>query len=342
MANNNGGNVCPKCGTKLGQKNICPICGGPERENDHAGGNGANPSSLDYVSSVIDFVEKHPDDWDDEFNTFYEGLVGSLPDYVDCYEACSKVKKILRIKVPDSGKISGSMTIKVLTDLKSVFPELTNETARALAVEILNKRMEPMLRRRVVETLHLEILKKRMNPGQDDSWKSRTIIPDRDRLERFKQKTEALLDRIKPPFDLDAIADSLKEIIGVYPDYFECCSEMIISTIAEKEFKHPFGNKCSNIRLAKLKNGNITISTGGFDDDSFTKMLFFGRIEENEEHSFCGYNVQTLYHGEDIVASPITNEKYKIDGIKYLLRPSKSISRLPGRNTLVFMVDEKK
>ena len=149
MANGNGGRVCPKCGTFLGQKNICPICDETEQENDYEGGNGFDPVQVDtqdvsdYVSRVIDYVAKHPNDWDDEFNTFFDGLADK-PGFTECYEACSRIDEILKVKIPDSGKISGSITIKAMTDLQSIFPDLPTETARTLAVDMLKKRMESM------------------------------------------------------------------------------------------------------------------------------------------------------------------------------------------------------
>jgi hypothetical protein len=149
MANSNGGRTCPKCGMNLGQRHLCPICDQPEENTKSAsnpaadaGGNAAPAfwQEKEYVSKVIGFVEKHRDDWDDEFNAFFDGL-GEKPDYDECFEACSQVNDILKTDM-SSGKISGSMTRDVMRCLRNVFPGLTNEKARGLALDLLNKRLE--------------------------------------------------------------------------------------------------------------------------------------------------------------------------------------------------------
>jgi len=144
MANNNGGRVCPKCGMNLGQRHLCPVCDNPAQKDETTGGSAASSSSQvgDYVSGVIEFVEKHPEDWDEEFIVFFNGLAGK-PDVNECYDACSKVSGIFKIRMPDSGKIPGSLARQVMADLQSVFPELTNDSAFALACDVLKKRVTP-------------------------------------------------------------------------------------------------------------------------------------------------------------------------------------------------------
>ena len=144
MANNNGGRVCPKCGMNLGQRHLCPVCDNPAQKDETTGGSAASSSSQvgDYVSGVIEFVEKHPEDWDEEFIEFFNGLAGK-PDVNECYDACSKVSGIFKIRMPDSGKIPGSLARQVMGDLQGVFPELTNDSAFALACDVLKKRVTP-------------------------------------------------------------------------------------------------------------------------------------------------------------------------------------------------------
>ena len=148
----NNARTCPKCGTPLGQKNLCPVCDARVKDNKTPGGNAdfATSQEMDYVSCVIEFVEKHLYDWDDEFNSFYDGLSGDH-DFEACYEACSKVCELFKIDMPVSGKISGSMTIHVLRGLKSVFPWLTNEAARDFARKLLLRRVESSLSSHHVE-----------------------------------------------------------------------------------------------------------------------------------------------------------------------------------------------
>ena len=147
MANNEG-RTCPKCGMNLGQKHLCPVCDKTEENTEpasnpavDAGGNASSSSSReeDYIASVIGFMEKHLEDWDDEFNAFYDGL-REKPDFDECFEACSQINEIFRIEM-ESGKISGSMTRDVMRRLRDVFPGLANEKARELALELLKKRL---------------------------------------------------------------------------------------------------------------------------------------------------------------------------------------------------------
>ena len=152
MANNEG-RTCPKCGMNLGQKHLCPVCDKTEENTESAsnpvadaGGNAASVSSQggDYVSSVIEFIGEHPDDWDNEFNAFYDGLPGNQ-DYVGCYDTCSRVSRIIPKDKPVAGKIPGSMTIKVMQELKTVFPDLSDGEARELAMRLLEKRAVSIL-----------------------------------------------------------------------------------------------------------------------------------------------------------------------------------------------------
>ena len=181
MANSNGGRTCPKCGMNLGQKHLCPVCDVPpeserpygsrtcpkcgmnlgqkhlcpvcDKTEDITESSASNPTAEtgengalaflqehDYVSSVIGFMEGHRDDWDDAFNAFFDGL-DEKPDFDECFEACSQVKKILETDM-SSGRISGSMTRQTMTKLRDVFPELTSEEARKLAMYLLHERLD--------------------------------------------------------------------------------------------------------------------------------------------------------------------------------------------------------
>jgi hypothetical protein len=165
MENNDSARTCPKCGMNLGQKHLCPVCDMIE-ENAEARPNPAGdfgvklsrplPSPMaetdvdnsryisiyvDYVSRVIEFVGGHPDDWDNEFNAFFDGL-SEKPDYMKCYDACSKVSGIRQKDWLVSVKIPGSMTIEVMNELKTIFRDLPDKEARPLALSLLEKRLE--------------------------------------------------------------------------------------------------------------------------------------------------------------------------------------------------------
>lgn len=91
MANNEG-RTCPKCGMNLGQKHLCPVCDQAEENTearpDSAVIIGAEEEALpaspaidispyfENVSRVIEFIGGHPDDWDNEFNTFFRRTAG--------------------------------------------------------------------------------------------------------------------------------------------------------------------------------------------------------------------------------------------------------------------------
>ena len=147
---NNISRTCPKCGMNLGQKHLCPICDQPAENTENrsnpaaeAGGNAAQTDSqtTGYISRVIDFIGRHPDDWDDEFNVFFDGLPEEH-DYMRCHDACSKVSGIVKKNMPVSGRISGSMTINAMNELKTVFPDLSDKDARGLAMDLLRKHLE--------------------------------------------------------------------------------------------------------------------------------------------------------------------------------------------------------
>jgi TPR repeat protein len=143
---NNGGRICPKCGMNLGQKNLCPIC---DRTEENSGNTPPGPEmsdsiplsqTADYISRAIGFIGEHPDDWDNEFNAFFDGLAGDS-DFDEVYDFCSTLHDSIRIDAPTSGSIPGSLTRQVMTILRDLIPELTGNEARALALDYLRKRM---------------------------------------------------------------------------------------------------------------------------------------------------------------------------------------------------------
>ena len=156
MANNEG-RTCPKCGMNLGQKHLCPVCDQTE-ENTEACPNPAADEArkpepceymvhvqysqtADYVSRVITFIGEHPNDWDNEFNTFFDGLPEEH-EYMACHDECSKVNGIFQIDMLFALKISGSMTINAMNELKTIFPFLSDKEARGFALNFLQKRLK--------------------------------------------------------------------------------------------------------------------------------------------------------------------------------------------------------
>ena len=144
---NNSGRTCPKCGMNLGQRHLCPVCDQPEENTEPASNPNADApaasQTADYVSRVITFIGGYMDDWDKEFNAFFDGLPGEH-GYEECHDACSKVNGIFGKNKPDSDKVSGSMTIKVMNELKAVFPDLSDEEARGLAMDLLDYSIAPL------------------------------------------------------------------------------------------------------------------------------------------------------------------------------------------------------
>lgn len=135
MANDHSGRVCPKCGTKMGQKNLCPICDSPipDRASE------LERETGDYVSSMIDFVKGHMENWDDEFVTSFDRIRGPL-SMKGCYNACTQVFEILTSDRPQSGKIPGSMLITTMDRLQKVFPDISEDRAMEIAMDLLRFR----------------------------------------------------------------------------------------------------------------------------------------------------------------------------------------------------------
>ena len=176
MAEKHGGRVCPKCGMNMGQRHLCPICdkteentGSAPNPTADAGGNTAPAASqtADYVSRLIEFIGGYGYmyDWDKEFNTFFDGLPGEH-SYEEYHDACSKVSGIFGRNRPDSDKVSGSMTIKVMNELKAVFPDLSDEEARGLAMDLLDYRIAPLPPRRSPEVMKMYLNAKRKNDSE--------------------------------------------------------------------------------------------------------------------------------------------------------------------------------
>lgn len=89
MANKSGGRLCPKCGTILGQKNICPVCAG-QKEASSGGRNGTDGASPSVTSTerlqqyrqLKKSLADNPKDF-----AFVLGTVRTiLKDYVDYFQ----------------------------------------------------------------------------------------------------------------------------------------------------------------------------------------------------------------------------------------------------------------
>ena len=216
---NNVVRTCPKCGTPLGQKNLCPVCdrqNGSRQEEQRISPDvspeGVTTRPADYFSLVIQFVENHQTDWDDEFIDFFNGLAEKR-DFNQCYEACSKVSDIFKMEMPDSGKISGSLTKTVMTSLQGVFPELTTDSAFSLALDLLKRRVAPA-------------------PPAGESGEDATIVPGKTRQERYRQMKYELLETDVRD-DFKKVMKKMKALLKEYPDifmedYFNFFNEIIL------------------------------------------------------------------------------------------------------------------
>ena len=208
MANSNG-RTCPKCGMNLGQKHLCPVCDQSEENTENrsnqaaeAGGDATSAGSqaTGYVSRVIEFIGEHLDDWDNEFIDFFNGL-DEKPGFNECYEACSKVSGVFKIKMPDSDRIPGSLAKQVMADLQNVFPELTNDSLFALAYGLLKKRMTPA-------------------PESEGSGNGPVSDPGKTSLERYRQLKYELLE-YDVRDDFRKVIQKMNALLKEYPDIFK-------------------------------------------------------------------------------------------------------------------------
>jgi hypothetical protein len=189
----------------LGQKHLCPVCDQKEEDAVNTAGNAASAPEADYVSQVIGFMENHPEDWDDEFNAFFCGLAGK-PDFDECFEACTQVGELLRTGMPDSGRVSGSVTRQVKNKLKSIFPELTNDAAFSLSLDMLKKRTEPGTGAK-------------RTPGEEGEGVD-VVVPGRNRLDSYR-KLKSRLRKSDVRDDFLKVMRIMKSLLKDYPDYFE-------------------------------------------------------------------------------------------------------------------------
>ena len=138
MANNHGGRTCLKCGTPLGQKNLCPICDRQSLKNNLEN-NSAEPDqeTKDYIVILIDFVKENMANWDDEFVPFFEKFDSPL-SMKNCHRACSLLQELLAADPPE--KISGSVLIRTMDRIQEVFPEISDDRAMKLSTELLKYR----------------------------------------------------------------------------------------------------------------------------------------------------------------------------------------------------------
>ena len=133
--------TCPNCGTPLGQKNLCPDC--DKQSPGYGTKNTIEQESADYIDSVIDFVQKHGADWDNEFISFFDQLDSPLT-MKECLEACSLIYEILSSNQAHSDKISGRLLLKTMTSLQDVFPNVSDTKAREIATKLLKSQIAPV------------------------------------------------------------------------------------------------------------------------------------------------------------------------------------------------------
>jgi tetratricopeptide (TPR) repeat protein len=187
MANNDSIRTCPKCGMNLGQRHLCPVCDKTEENTEPASNPAADAARIpepilaceykvqvqysqtaDYVSRVIEFIGEHPNDWDNEFNTFFDGLPEEH-EYMACHDECSKVNGIFQIDMLFTLKISGSMTINAMNELKTIFPFLSDKEARGFALNLLQKRMKAFFATPPSGSKAMELYRKALEQNDADA-----------------------------------------------------------------------------------------------------------------------------------------------------------------------------
>lgn len=85
----------------------------------------------------------HPDDWDDEFNTFYEQQrkKNDSFNYKSCHKACTRIHEILK-SLPKSGKISGTLTLEIMNGIREVFSGISEDDALGIVTGLSKRRTE--------------------------------------------------------------------------------------------------------------------------------------------------------------------------------------------------------
>ena len=124
---------CKKCGTELGQKNICPVCS-PSSIRKTTDTKDFAVSDED-LAKIAQFLLKYPGTWNVEFDSFYDEL---KPDcgYRDFYAVCRQYTQIIyAIRRILSGRnvLTAEIIIRIMDEIPQQYPEINDNQARQLA-----------------------------------------------------------------------------------------------------------------------------------------------------------------------------------------------------------------
>ena len=125
---------CKKCGTELGQKNLCPVCG------PSAVSKSPIPEIVKFefpdadLKKITLFLIQHRNTWNIDFDSFYDEFP-SAPDYKELFSFCRKCFEIIsEIKEILSGTdiLSAELIIKIMDEITQRYPGITNSQVRLM------------------------------------------------------------------------------------------------------------------------------------------------------------------------------------------------------------------
>ena len=145
----NNSRKCPKCGTELGQKNLCPVCSRlpqtTEKVEASTGNSDKGAAASKKVSAAVAeklelFVKEHPFSWNSKFDVFYDSLLNTEKcdgvDYRTAVEICRRwdcIFAAIRGMLDNKSEITADLMIKIMDEIPQKFPEIEEMKARELA-----------------------------------------------------------------------------------------------------------------------------------------------------------------------------------------------------------------
>ena len=138
---------CKKCGTELGQKNLCPVCS-PAKKQPQTGEASRKPAGRTDIPASLDaelekFVKANPFSWNSKFNDFYnsleKGRKSDIVGYRDAVEKCRRWDSILsaiRGMLDKNKELTADLVLAVMDAIPPKFPEIDDDKARSLAGEL--------------------------------------------------------------------------------------------------------------------------------------------------------------------------------------------------------------
>ena len=140
---------CPKCGMKLGQKNICPVCdksssaSGKTADTKSAKARAESDSEFSpALANLLEpFVKENQKNWNNKFDDFYDSLKKDTKKEVDYRTAVKQCKRWslifaeIQTLLKKSRVLSADLVIEIMDKIPKKFPEITDSKARSLARE---------------------------------------------------------------------------------------------------------------------------------------------------------------------------------------------------------------